>query len=63
MVDLFANSGDPEQTPRSVATDLEMHCLPINLLEQKCEKYQICLSESFQVLEYNFLFIWIVVFS
>ena len=29
MVDLFANSGDPNQTPRSAASDADLHCLPI----------------------------------
>ena len=29
MVELFANSGDPDQTPRSAASDLGLHCLPI----------------------------------
>ena len=33
MVKLFANSGDPDQTPRSAASDLGLHCLPITLLE------------------------------
>ena len=28
MVELFANSGDPDQTPSSVASDLGQHCLP-----------------------------------
>ena len=32
MVELFANSGDPDQTPHSVASDLGLHCLPITLL-------------------------------
>ena len=32
MVKLFANSGDPDQTPRSVASDLGLHCLPITRL-------------------------------
>ena len=27
MAKLFANSGDPVQTPRSVASDLGLHCL------------------------------------
>ena len=31
-VELFANSGDPDQTPRSVTSDLGLHCLPITLL-------------------------------
>ena len=29
---LFANSVDPDQTPHSGASDLALHCLPINLL-------------------------------
>ena len=33
MVELFANSGDPAQTPRSTAFDLGLHCLPVTLLE------------------------------
>ena len=32
MVKLFANSGDPDQTPRSAASDLGLHCLQITLL-------------------------------
>ena len=32
MVELFANSGDADQTPRSAASDLGLHCLPITLL-------------------------------
>ena len=32
MVELFANSGDPDQTPCSAASDLDLHCLPIPLL-------------------------------
>ena len=29
MAKLFANSGDPNQTPRSVASYLGLHCLPV----------------------------------
>ena len=29
MAKLFAHSGDPDQTPRSAASDLVLHCLPI----------------------------------
>ena len=29
MVKLYANSGDPDQTPRSVASDLGLHCFSI----------------------------------
>ena len=32
MVKLFVNSEDPDQTPRSAASDLGLHCLPITLL-------------------------------
>ena len=32
MAKVFANSGDPDQTPRSAASDLGLHCLPITLL-------------------------------
>ena len=31
MVELFANSGDPDQMLHSVASDLGLHCLPITL--------------------------------
>ena len=32
MAKLFANSGDPDQMPRSAASDLGLHCLPITRL-------------------------------
>ena len=32
MAKLFANSGDPDQMPHSVASDLGLHYLPITLL-------------------------------
>ena len=32
MVALFANSGDPDQTLHSAASDLGLHCLPNTLL-------------------------------
>ena len=32
MVELFANSGDPDQTPHSSASDLGLHCLPVTHL-------------------------------
>ena len=28
MAKLFANSGEPDQMPHSVASDLGLHCLP-----------------------------------
>ena len=32
MAKPFANSEGPDQTPRSAASDLGLHCLPIALL-------------------------------
>ena len=32
MVELFANIGDPDQTPLSAVSDLGLHYLPITLL-------------------------------
>ena len=32
MVELLANSGDPDQMPHSAASDLGLHCLPVTLL-------------------------------
>ena len=32
MVELFANSGDPYQTPHSAASDLGLHGLPATCL-------------------------------
>ena len=29
---IYANSVGPDQTPRSVASDLGLHCLPMSLL-------------------------------
>ena len=29
MVELFSNSGGPDQTPRSAASDLGLHCWPV----------------------------------
>ena len=32
MAEPFANSGNPNQTPHSVASDLGLYCLPVTLL-------------------------------
>ena len=32
MIELFANSGDPDQILCSVASDLSLHCLLVTLL-------------------------------
>ena len=45
MVELFANSGDPDQAPRLVASDLVQHCLPFTLLgvsRLQWVKYTVC---------------------
>ena len=31
MAELFANCGDPDQTPHSAVSDLGLHCLPVTL--------------------------------
>ena len=33
IVELFANSGDPDQMPHSVLSNLGLHCLPVTLLK------------------------------
>ena len=32
MVELFANSEDPDRTSRSVSSDVGLHCLPVTRL-------------------------------
>ena len=32
MVELFANSGDPDQMPHSATSELGLHCLPVTCL-------------------------------
>ena len=32
MVELFSNSGDPDQMLHSAASDLGLHCLPVTFL-------------------------------
>ena len=32
MVEISANSGDPDQTPRSAASDQGLHCLQVTRL-------------------------------
>ena len=36
MVELFANSGDPDQMLCAVASDLDLHCLPITHIGVSC---------------------------
>ena len=45
MIELFANSGDPDKTPRSAASDLGLHCFPITLLGfSRLQWAKICVS-------------------
>ena len=32
MIELYAYSGDPDQTPRSAASDQDLHCLSVTRL-------------------------------
>ena len=32
MIELFANSGEPDQMPHSAASDLVLHCLLVTIL-------------------------------
>ena len=51
MTKLFANSGDPDQTPPSAASDLGLHCLPSTILlvyRPQWDKYEIELRDSFR---------------
>ena len=51
MVEVFANSGDPDQTPRSAASDLGLHCLPVTFSAvsrlQWVMRWQKCLILKF----------------
>ena len=63
MAKLFANSGDPDQTPHSAASDLGLHCLPITHLGifrlnlVKPNQVKICLKANTKCW---ILTIWIV---
>ena len=39
-----ANNADPDQTPRSVASDLGLHCLPMPLLWDARCTLQLCIT-------------------
>ena len=53
MVELFANSGDPDQVLHSEASDLVLHCLPITfcgIYRLQWVEFVLCkilLSDSF----------------
>ena len=56
MAKLFANSGDPDQTPRSAASDLGLHCLPITLL--RVSRLQWVKDEYFMIILGYFFFFY-----
>ena len=45
--ELIANSVDPDQTPRSAASDLGHHCLPLTLLLDARHKWVNVLPSLF----------------
>ena len=49
MAKLFANSGDPDQTPHSAASDLGLHCLPITLSQGSRLQWVICEAHSCKI--------------
>ena len=50
--DFNANSADPDQTPRSAASDLGLHCLPMSLLlDARCKWDKVFLLLSY-ILQY-----------
>ena len=53
MAKLFANSGDPNQTPRSAMSDLGLHCLSSTLLWVSRLKW---VKEPFKIVGGNILF-------
>ena len=68
MAKQFANSKDPDQTPRSVASDVGLHCLPITLLGVsrlqwvKINRYRnITTYVLYSLLIYSEVQIWLLV--
>ena len=60
MAKLFANNGDPDQTPGSAASDLGLHCLPITLLwvsRLQLVKERICSQRQIHLRGYLFLLV------
>ena len=49
MAEVFANSEDPDKTPRSAASDLDLHSFPITILG--VSRIQLVLK---LILNYNF---------
>ena len=53
MIEPFGNSGDHDRTLRSVAFDLDLHCLPITLLEVSRLQWVNCLMSGKQLRPYQ----------
>ena len=48
MVELFANGGDPDQTPHSAASDLGLYCLPVTHLGVSNLRWDNCWTSDNQ---------------
>ena len=46
MVEIFANSGDPDLMSHSVVSDLGQHCLPVPLLGSPVFNELKCINSS-----------------
>ena len=46
MTKLFADSGDPDQTPHSAVSDLGLHCLPMTILLVSQLQWVKCIYEK-----------------
>ena len=59
LVELFSNSGDPDQTPRSAASDLGLHCLLVTRLGVSSLQW---LNDSFiqHMIVLHIYFWWII---
>ena len=64
MAKLFADSGDPDQTPRSAASELGLHCLPFTLLRVSRLQW-VSYAERVTFIYHVFCFIlaWYLCFS
>ena len=53
MNEIFANTGDPNQTPRSAASDLGLHSLPTTLLGvsrlQRVKIHQVVSADCYKL--------------
>ena len=62
MAKLFANSGDHDYTPRSAASDLDLHCLPITLLQVSRLQW-VKVPDKIVADDILFLFIYLFIFA